>query len=992
MADPKYKQETLSELKQLISLLDNHEPPSEIIGVALKNMLRISQSQCVLLLQTNPSKDVIFHCQNDHQSPYKPENIVTWQNKARELLLPQLRRSEHLIANNASSLRLTFNDPEAWNIFRRVALLPLTTITGERKGLVVLCGRESSYQLKHIRALEPHLAFCINVLLFEDFPTEGPSSNTLKHKDHTENPDTDALGPHFTYSSNPKFITDVDGIIVMANKAAENLLAFPSERLIGQPINRLIPKIQLSLHLSDNDNPQEKHQELKAFTRTGRAIAVRASCTAQLKESELTFSITVQDISAELESVNKRQERSIRIQNQQKATLEVARLATQGQAPFEELVHKICELTAQTLNAPRAGIWLTESDSPIFRNLCQVEHSIPSYSECQPLILTQKSPFVRQLEQVRVMALANLTDQHHQPDFLSRDYFNRHQINTLMCAAIIKEGHLVGFLVVEDSDRPLWYEDQFNFAREVANYLHILVLNEYRQKIQDALSLQEQQFRLLFYDSPMAMMAFDRESFQFIAVNHATTEEFGYSHNEILTKGIYDLVPPQYVMDVHTIVSTDADITGNYHIIETRMQKHSGDIIDVEVHSHSIELSGKASVLIVAHDITEKKRIESSLRQTQKMDAIGQLVGGIAHDFNNITNIIRGHAELLEMKLGDDIKINKHIKAINKAANRTTSLTHKLMQFSRQQQISSQSYNVNEIIGDLIELITKSLTTNIQVVLSLENQPWTTIIDRGDFEDVMINLAINARDAMEGYGTLTITTKNTVLSEDSPLLVRDRTPGNYLCISIKDTGTGIPKEIKDRIFDPFFTTKEKGKGTGLGLSMVYGFVKRSHGFLEVESYENEGTCFQLWLPRSEQAPIEEKDPLEQIPDLKLEREYSVLVVDDEDDIRSSLSEILANIGFQVSQADSADSAEELIKSQDNPFALLLSDIVMPGSKNGVGLAQWVKEYSPDTRIILASGYAENIKVEDARQASFELLKKPFSRKELIKILSKWHWS
>ena len=1002
MADPKYRHQTLAELKQLITLLDNQESPEEVIGVALQNMLRITQSRYALLLQASRDNKVILHWQwdpqkGDLQQETMSEGLQQWQQQIRDLLIPQLRRSSHLIANSPTTLKLACNDPNAWPLLHKTALLPLTSTTGERKGLVVLCGKEEDFQPKHILALEPHLAFCINVLLFEDFADyqRAPSKDgdNLNFSSLPAEINGQKFDPHFTYSNHPRFITDVDGIILMANKAAENLLAFPSERLMGQPINQLIPKIQLSLHLNETTEQTEKFQELKAFTRTGRAIAVRVSCTAELKESELIFSVKVQDISAELESVNKRQERNIRIQNQQRATLEVARLATQDQAPFEKLANKICELTAATLDAPRVGVWLNENDSPIYRNFCQVEHNDAPYSECQPLVLTQKSPFVRQLEQVRVMALANLNNNYHQPGFLSKDYFRRHHVNTLMCAAIIKEGHLIGFLVIEDHDRPLWHEDQFNFAREVANYLHILVLNESRQQIQDALSLQEQQFRLLFYDSPMAMMAFDRESFQFIAVNHAATEEFGYSHSEMLSKSIYDLVPLQHVVDVHGLVSaSENSLQGDYQILETRMQKHSGEVIDIEVHTHTIELSGRASILLVAHDITEKKRIESSLRQTQKMEAIGQLVGGIAHDFNNITNIIRGHAELLELKLGDNDKAQKHIKAINKAAGRTTSLTRKLMQFSRQQQISSQAYNLNEIIGDLIELITKSLTTNIRVVLELSNNPWPTIIDKGDFEDVMINLAINARDAMNGQGTLTITTQNTTLEQDNPLMVRDRIPGDYLCVSIQDTGSGIPKEIRERIFDPFFTTKEKGKGTGLGLSMVYGFVKRSGGFLELDTQENEGSCFQLWLPRSELEAISEEHDQEKIPDLHLKQSLSALVVDDEEDIRSSLSEMLSNMGFEVSQAENAADAVNVVQNSTTSFALLLSDIVMPGEHNGVWLAQWMKEHNPDTRIILASGYAENVRLKDAQQASCESLKKPFSRKDLIQTLSKWHWA
>ena len=1000
MADQKFRHQALSDLKQLITMLDNNEAPDQLLLLSMNHMINLTGSRYAVLLHSDSNNQISALWQESEHFPTTGSNSpYLIDDRVKKWLLPALRRNSPLIANHQGHMKMIFDDPNACSFFHRLLLIPLTSTTGERKGLLAMADKATDYALRHIASLEPYLAFVMNVLLFEPLPgyeetVSSPHNNSDKsNKPDTASPsDKEYEDEHFHYSNHARLITDIDGYILMANQAAASLLALPSESLTGQAVTRLIPQIKLNLHPGNiPDNYHEKYQELKAFTRNGKEIPVRVTCESRLNESDLSFCITVQDISKELESVTQRQERILRIQHQQRSTLEVARLSTLGAEPFENLAHQICHITARTMNAPRVGIWLTEDDSPLFRNYCQTESHNAPYSECQPLVLTHKSPFARQLEQIRVMALTNLTEPHQQPDFLSKDYFKRHKINTLMCAAIVKESHLMGFLVIEDFDRLQWYDDQYNFAREVANYLHILILNEHRQRIQDALVIQEQQFRLLFYDSPMAMMAVDKDSFEFVAVNHAATEEFGYSQKEMLGSSIYDLIPIECVMGVHSLILSQGD-NQEYSLLETRMKKHSGDIIDVEVHTHSIELAGKPSSLLVVHDITEKKRMEQSLRQTQKMEAVGQLVGGIAHDLNNITNIIRGHAELLELKLSDQEKIAKHIKAINKASDRTTSLTRKLMQFSRQQQINSQTYDTTEIIGDLIELITKSLTSNIEVVLNLAPDNWPVIIDKGDFEDVIINLAINARDAMDGKGTLTISTQNFSLVPGDPLLVRGREAGDYLKVSVRDTGSGIPSDIIDRIFDPFFTTKEKGKGTGLGLSMVYGFVKRSNGFMEVESRDNQGSCFHLWLPRSDQGVSQENDELSDTPDIHLNKPLPALVVDDEEDIRSSLSETLEHMGFEVSQAESADAAVQLLQNRKRSFSLMVSDIVMPGSQNGVWLAQWVKQHHPDTRIILASGYAENIQVADARKASCELLKKPFSRPELVRTLSRWSWT
>ena len=974
----------------LLSKLEEGSPLPDVLKEALEALIRLSGSRFAFLLHNHTGSAISDFSASDPQRPADHEHLTQYYDEILNTLLPQMRRSSLLIANSSTAVKSELANSDAWRIFQRLLLIPLYSVTGDKKGILVLFGKPENYPSATTNVLSPVISLCINLLILDE---QQPKPEHERMQEETISQGTQILHDRdyrLNHSKDPVFITTADGVIVQHNSAANNLLAFPSEQLIGQPISQLIPNIKLNLHPTQDDSSD--FQELKAHSKSGKLIAVRASHAPIIRNSELLFSVQVQDIRAEVETKTERHERLFRIQKQQRATLEVARIATQEEAPFSELVRRICQITATTLKTPRAGIWLSEEQSPVYRNIIQIDRNRSEYCESMPLLLNSQSAFVRQLEQVRVLALNNLNNPNPGNSFLSADYLQQNQTATLICAAFIKNSTLIGFLIVEDTQHVAWQEDQYSFIREVANYLHILVLNEYRQKIQNDLAQQEQQFRLLFFDSPLAMMAFDQESFQFIAVNHTATEVFGYTLQEMLSKGIYDLIPIQQVMHIHALVSNH-NTEGNYHVLESQMQKHSGTMVDVEIHAHTITLSSRPAILMVVHDITEKKRIDSTLRRTQKMEAVGQLVGGIAHDFNNITNIIKGHTELLEMKVGDE-KTIKHINAIHKAVNRTTSLTHKLMQFSRQQQINSEVCNTGEILHDLSELITKSLTNNIQIELEIADDTWPTLIDRGDFEDVMINLAINARDAMDGHGTLTITTANCHLPPDSPLLVRKRQPGDYVCISLQDTGSGIPKELQDKIFDPFFTTKEKGKGTGLGLSMVYGFVKRSGGFLELESQENVGTTFYLWLPRSQSESGLTTDASSRQtlgPSLQITTPHDALVVDDEEDIRTSLSETLSEIGFNVIQAESADQARELIGNADNSFSLLLSDIVMPGQSNGVDLAQFTRDHSPDTRVILASGYAENISLEQARNVSSELLTKPFGRNELIHILSKWTW-
>lgn len=973
----------------LMSKLHQGEELRKVFAEAVENVVQLSGSHYALLIHISADElisDFVVVNSNvplDHK--YLEKNLV----EIRSCLLPLLRRSSPLIANNPAAIKSALNTSAAWRLMHRTVILPLICSYGDKKGLLALFGKPSDYQKHTVTELEPLTSFIINLLVLDEQKTL-EQRVLFDHRLPKDDADPKKQPDYqFAYSSIPRFITTADGIIVNCNAVAESLMALPSETLVGQSVLNLIPKLKLNLHKTSPDD----EQTLIAISKSGKTLQVRVSSVPFIEGSELLFSIQLRDIQANTEGRDDRKEQNLRVQKQQSITLEVARIATQEDAPFEQLIRKICQLTAATLKSPRAGVWLAEEGTPVFRNIFQTERSADDYCEKKPLLLNRDSKFIHHLEQVRVLALANLSTPGASTSFLSPDYLQQNHTATLLCAAFIKDNCLAGFLLVENTENISWHEDQYHFAREVANYLHMLVLNEHRKKIQTDLAQQEQQFRLLFFDSPLAMIAFDRESFQFIAVNHTATEVFGYSLNELLQKGIYDLIPIQQVMDIHKLVSgdRDADENGNYYVLESRMQKHDGTLVDVEIHSHTINLSARPCILMVIHDITEKKQIEGSLRRTQKMEAVGQLVGGIAHDFNNITNIIRGHTELLEIKLEENPKITKHINAINKAAMRTTSLTHKLMQFSRQQQINSESCHIDEIIRELLELITKSLTRNIEVSLKLSDELWPVVIDRGDFEDVMINLAINARDAMAGHGTLTICGSNVSLDSSNPLIDRDRKPGDYVCLSIADTGSGIPKEIQDRIFEPFFTTKEKGKGTGLGLSMVYGFTKRCGGFLELKSSEGSGTTFYLWLPKSNLNATQKGAAPQQHSDFHIPKGYKALVVDDEEDIRSSLSEILENIGFSVKQAESAQAAQHTFEEEQGEFSLVLSDIVMPGNESGVDLAKWVKQRSPDTKVILASGYSESIHIDDARRFSCELLKKPFGRHDLLNILAHWQW-
>ncbi len=389
--------------------------------------------------------------------------------------------------------------------------------------------------------------------------------------------------------------------------------------------------------------------------------------------------------------------------------------------------------------------------------------------------------------------------------------------------------------------------------------------------------------------------------------------------------------------------------------------------------------------VVVREDVTERRQLEEHLRRSQKMEAIGELAGGISHDFNNLLGIIIGNLDLVMRKMEDDSKLRQQLQKAQNAALRGSSLTRRLLNFSHQTPEASSPANVNKIINSLKELIGKSLTRQISLETVLADDLWMVEINTGDFEDMLVNLSLNARDAMPGGGRLSIETRNKAV--DYPIAAGKRhvKPGAYVEIIISDTGSGISKETSSRIFDPFFTTKKKGKGTGLGLAMVYGFIQRSKGYISFYSEENIGTTFRIYLPRSsgmaggmaQQIKYPEKS------DMPLPTGHeTILIVDDEEELAFIAKRILDKIGYTTICAHSADEAIQILED-NHEISLLFTDVIMAGSRDGFDLAETAMRLHPGLKILLTSGFAGTIENVDVIKRWGEMLiAKPYRGGEL----------
>ncbi len=380
-------------------------------------------------------------------------------------------------------------------------------------------------------------------------------------------------------------------------------------------------------------------------------------------------------------------------------------------------------------------------------------------------------------------------------------------------------------------------------------------------------------------------------------------------------------------------------------------------------------------------DITERKSIEDQLRQAQKMEMVGQLTGGIAHDFNNLLAIIIGNLELAG-ETGVPGSVSEQIGRALSAAERGASLTRQLLAFSRKQILQPQLVDLNKLVPRAVELIHSALGKTIEVETVLAGGLWKSMIDPAQIELALVNLAINARDAMPGGGKLTIETANARLDDDYRQLNLYAHPGPYVLLAVSDTGCGMPPDVAARAFEPFFTTKEIGKGSGLGLSMIYGFVKQSGGHVKIYSETGRGTTVKLYFPRArEQAvPIVDK-PLR--PSSTIGGQ-SVLVVEDDPDVRRLSRETLNELGYHVIEAEDGPTALSILKEQPQ-IDLVFTDLVLPGGMDGVALAREVRKLYPGIKILCTTGYSYNAAMRNGGFGDdIEVLAKPYRKADLAR--------
>jgi two-component system cell cycle sensor histidine kinase/response regulator CckA len=502
-----------------------------------------------------------------------------------------------------------------------------------------------------------------------------------------------------------------------------------------------------------------------------------------------------------------------------------------------------------------------------------------------------------------------------------------------------------------------------------------------RKRASEALRMIESGFRSVIENAPYGIYVAD-EVGHLLRVNPALQKMLGYDSQADLEK--MNLAWDIYTDSaLHQRIFETAATQKSFKDLEVEWKRRDGRIARARCSGLLVRepSEGKTYIEVFAEDVTETRSLERQLQVAQKMEAVGRLSGGIAHDFNNLLSVIIGYSQVLKKRLDETNPLREHAEEIEKAGQRAASLTRQLLAFSRQQVLSPAPLSLNALITDMGKMIPRLIGEDVDLLLQLDPAIGSVVADQGQIEQVVMNLVVNARDAMPNGGKLVIETANVILDESFTSNHPGSRAGRYVVLAVTDTGTGMSPQTLAHIFEPFFTTKEAGKGTGLGLATVYGVVKQSGGYIWVDSEIGKGSSFRTYLPQVEKAARVEKAAA--APEKSFRGNETVLLVEDSDALRKLAGSLLEQNGYYVLSAASGAEALELAQRRPGRIHLLLTDVIMPGM-NGKVLADHLVPLRAGLKVLFMSGYTRSaIADHGALESGTHLLQKPFSEEALL---------
>ncbi len=500
-----------------------------------------------------------------------------------------------------------------------------------------------------------------------------------------------------------------------------------------------------------------------------------------------------------------------------------------------------------------------------------------------------------------------------------------------------------------------------------------------RKIAEDALRFSEEKFSKAFRSSPTLIMISTLKGGRLIDVNDTFLDACGYSRIDVIGHTETEL-EMWSESGVRNKMVSHLEEHGFISSLETGLRTATGEVLTVLSSAEMIDIENEPCILSVILDITERKKLETQLLHAQKMDAIGQLAGGVAHDFNNIITAIISYSYLMKNRLDENDPSRDNIDKIISLSDRAAQITHGLLAFSRKQYFEFVPARINGIIRDIENILSKFIKEDIELTTELASEEPTIVADKTQVEQVIINLVTNARDAMPEGGVLSIKTELKEIDDEFIGLHGFGRPGQYVLLSISDTGTGMDEETRGKIYEPFFTTKEVGKGTGLGLSIIYGIVKEHKGYIHALSESGEGTTFRIYLPEIEKVVASHQATF--LPS-RTGREETVLIAEDDASVRDSIRDILQNYGYNVIAAENGMDAVNKFSEHEKKIDLALIDVIMP-VMNGKEMYEAIRQIQPDIKVIFISGYtAEVLSRKQIPDEDIVIISKPIMPDRLL---------
>ncbi len=788
---------------------------------------------------------------------------------------------------------------------------------------------------------------------------------------------------------------------VQFNKAGEQLIGLPREALLGKNDFDFFPRDQAEFFTARDrevltggallDIPAEPIQTKDQGLRWLHTKKLPLFDHTGLPRYLLGIS---EDITDQKQRQEIEQQRLGQLATQQTVLHKLAEDPSIHSGHPQQAFPVMTEHAASTFAVERASIWLFNDQQSTLVLQDLFEATPKRHVQGATLSISRYPAYLRALETEPYSLAAHAAQTDPRTRELTPSYLAPLGIVAMLNAPIRRHGRVVGVLCLEHvGPAKAWTGEEEAFAASLAAMATLTLEAADRRQAQEALEQHVRErtgelrrmtahLQTIIEESPLAMIELDHTG-RITTWNAAATALFGWTREEVLGQELpYVPTGQEQASDELWTSLMNGSAPRN---LELRRQRKDGTLIDVNMWGTLLQSPGGQATGSIGFfiDVTEHKQLEEQLRQAHKMEGIGRLAGGVAHDFNNLLTVINGCATLLLEQVRAEDPLHRSLTEILTAGQRAAGLTKQLLAFSRRQVLTFQVFDLNEALSSIGSMIERLIGEDITLVRDLTSQPCIIRADRGQIDQVVLNLAVNAKDAMPQGGTLTMATRTLTITADTPVPHPAMITGNYAHLSIRDSGQGMDRTTLSHIFEPFFTTKEEGKGTGLGLATVYGIVKQSQGFIFADSISGEGATFDIYFPLAQAPPLATAPPTPSRPHCGHE---TILLVEDQQAVRLLLTHALSDYGYTLLEASSGQEALRLIAAAKTPIHILLTDVVMP-QMTGPALAERLRQQWPDLRVLFMSGYAEgSVLPTFLAEPGTGFIQKPFLPTELAQKL------